>query len=204
MPGRRLPVVFILSIIALLFLSTGGMAHGQSTGATIPSGRFGVSAGVRQGLGSLGSDYGIGAIARLEAGYHPTSLERRLSLGVHWSFLWGWFGFDDAASVAGSLALIEVSLGAKVRMMLDRRNRMFFALGSGFSLLRTNVPIPPDDERMYRGPYLSIGVETLRRIDVPVEAFPFGFDALGFEARYGFIAGGPGSISVMVGFGLGR
>ncbi len=164
----------------------------DATGYAVPAGRLGASIGLRTGLGRLSSDFGLGLIGSIEAGYHPTPIDRRLSFGIHWAVRRGWFGNDDEASVAGSLQLTEFDFGGRVRLTPLLSARRFVTLGAGVSLLRTNVPIPPDDERVYIGPYGSLAIE----------ASIFGY-LVGAELRYGMIGIGPGSLSFSVGVSLG-
>jgi hypothetical protein len=181
-------------IIAALVLGLGlpGTARGQAD-ERVPDGRFGMIFGVRQGLGQLGTDFGIGVVGGIEAGYHPRSAERRLSLGLHWSMSWSWFGYDDIASVAGSLHMIELGAGGRLRVVIDPAAPRFLTLGAGANLLRTNVPLPGCEDRRCLGPYVSLGTEH------------FVFDAmlLGIEARYNVLPGGPGSIAIMLGVSFG-
>lgn len=181
-------------IIAALAVALGAPAKaaGQER-KELPAGRFGVVLGVRQGLGQLGEDFGFGGVGGIEAGYHPSAVGRRFSFGVQWSVLWSWFGYDDIASVAGSLTMIELGAGARLRVVIDEETPRFLTLGVGGNLLRTNVPIQPADDRNYLGLCFALGTEQLV------------FDALmlGFEARYNKLPSGPGSISIVLGVSFG-
>jgi hypothetical protein len=103
-----------------------------------------------------------------------------------------WFG-EDETSIAGALNLIELDFGGRLRVALERGSPRYLVLGAGASLLRANVPLPPDDERHYVGPYGSLGFE------VYVQDL-----LIGLEARYGLLALGPGSFSVLASVSLGR
>lgn len=167
-------------------------AHAQREDEALPAGRIGVNLGVRQGLGRLGNEFGVGMLGGIEAGYHPTRLDQRLSPGVFWAVRRSWFG-DDEASIAGSLDLIELDFGARLRMAQELGAPRFLVLGAGASVLRTNVPLPPDDRRNYVGPYVSLGFE-----------FFAGRVLFGVDARYGLIALGPGSLSWTLSASLGQ
>jgi hypothetical protein len=156
----------------------------------LPAGRIGASVGVKQGTGGLGGDFGV--VAGIEAGYHPTKLDQRFSLGAFWAVRRSWFGEDDT-SIAGALNLIELDFGGRLRVALERGAPRFLVLGTGASLLRANVPLPPDDERHYVGPYGSLGFEL----------YVNGI-LIGLEGRYGLLALGPGSFSVLGSVSLGR
>lgn len=164
----------------------------QSESDAIAPGRIGAGIGLRTGLGRLASDFGLGVIGSIEAGYHPTPLDQRVSFGVNWAVRRGWFGDDDEASVAGALHLTEFDFGARMRVLMVAPNQRFLTLGAGLSLLRTNVPVPPDNERIYVGPYGSLGTEFFF-VDYQVTA----------EIRFGLIGTGPASISFMAGVSLG-
>ncbi len=156
----------------------------------LPRGRIGASVGVKQGTGGLGGDFGV--VAGIEAGYHPTGLDQRFSLGAFWAVRRSWFG-EDETSIAGALNLIELDFGGRLRVALERGAPRFLVLGAGASLLRANVPLPPDDSRHYVGPYGSLGFE------VYVNGV-----LIGLEGRYGLLAFGPGSFSVLGSVSLGR
>lgn len=175
----------------LVMLAVTAASTSTAQGDDVPRGKFGLSFGVRQGLGQLSDDYGLGTIGAIEAGYHPGDPDRSLSFGLSWSVVWGSFGADEA-SIAGTLDVLEFNFGARLRRLMEPSAR-FLIVGSGLTLLRTNVPIPPDDERVYVGPYVSAGVEQLVWDTL----------LLSFEARYGLLVGGPGSISICLGIGFG-
>jgi hypothetical protein len=156
----------------------------------LPAGRIGASVGVKQGTGGLGGDFGV--VAGIEAGYHPTGVDQRFSLGGFWAVRRSWFGEDDT-SIAGALNLIELDFGGRLRVALERGAPRFLVLGTGVSLLRANVPLPPDDQRHYVGPYGSLGFEL----------YVNGI-LIGLEGRYGLLALGPGSFSVLGSVSLGR
>jgi len=185
-----------LAVIVALVVGLEGAALAQDDTVDdgLPAGKFGISAGVRQGLGGLGTDFGPGVVSAVEAGYHLSGPDSVLSPGLHWSVAWGWFGFDDEASLTGSLKLLEFNFGARVRRLIGSGVPRFVALGGGMTLLRSNVPIPPDLKRTYFGPYVTVGIEQYLSREF----------LLSFEARYGLISGGPGGISISLGIAFGR
>lgn len=159
----------------------------------LPAGKIGVMMGMRQGAGQLGEDFGLGAVFGVEAHYHPTSIDRMWSLGAAWSVVRAWYGPDDTASITGSLDQLEFNFGLRVRRMMGPHLPRYFVVSAGVSMLRSNVPIVPDNERVYFGPYAAIGVEQ----------YLAGKYLFAFEARYGIIATGPGSFSIALGFYFG-
>ena len=169
---------------------------GSSTPAvadSLPAGRFGVVAGARTGVGALGDRFGWGPVWGMEAGYNPADTERDWSFGVAWSVLWGYFGADRPEVSDGSLWLLEMNLGGRVRRLVGEANQAYLVGSMGLTLLRTNTPIPPDNERSYVGPYAGIGLEGYANSKY----------LLSFEVRYGVFAGGPGSLSIWAGFSFG-
>ncbi len=160
----------------------------------LPAGRFGVIAGARTGTGALGDRFGFGPVWGMEAGYNPADTERNWSFGVAWSVLWGWFRADRPSVNDGSLWLLEMNFGGRVRRRLGATSQAYLVGNVGVTVLRTNTPIPPDDKRSYLGPYAGIGVEGYASAKYLVS----------FEARYGVFAGGPGSLSFLLGFSFGK
>ncbi len=163
----------------------------------LPAGRFGAIAGLRAGSGGFGDRFDPGLLWGIEAGYNRTDTERNWSFGVAWSVLWGWFGPARPEVADGSLWLIEMNLGGRVRRLLGGEELAYLVGSVGFTLLRTNTPIPPDMEQSYAGPYAGIGVE----------GYLAGKYLLSVEVRYGLFTigpvGGPGTISFLFGVSLG-
>ena len=174
-------------------LAVSALVPATAAGEDLPSGKIGMSMGMRQGSGQLGEDFGLGLIIGVEAHYHPTSIDRDWSMGAAWSVVRGWFGPDDTASITGSLDVLEFNFGLRVRRMLGPGLPRYFVVSSGVSMLRTNVPIASDNERVHFGPYAAIGVEQYLK----------GRYLFAVEARYGIIATGPGSFSFALGFYFG-
>lgn len=181
-----------MTMLAAVLVATGVAPPGARAQRedALPSGRIGASVGLKQGTGGLGNDFGL--VAGIEAGYHPTRVDQRLSVGGFWAVRRIWFGEDDR-SVAGGLDMIELDFGARLRVAMERGAPRFLVVGAGASLLRANVPLPPDDARDYVGPYATLGFE-LYVHDV----------LIGLEGRYGLLAFGPGSFSLLGSVSLGR
>lgn len=175
-----------LAIALLVGLAPLASAHAD----TMPSGRLAGVGGIRTGTSSLDDAFGLGVLYGIEASWEPMPDGRRIGYAIHWNVLFGDFGSDPAA-ITGELDILEMNLGARVRLApRDPATSLFF--GGGAAVLRANAPLPPDDERSYVGGFGGVGVEQLawRRAVVTL------------ELRYGVI-GGPGSISVLLGVGFG-
>lgn len=169
-------------------------APGSAVAEELPAGKFGVVAGLRQGLGALSDNFGVGLLYGVQAGWQPTRAASPWSFGIEWSWLRGNLGADDPATIDGGLAIIEMSTGLRVRRLFGSQGApQFLVVGVGGSLLRTNIPIPPDTERTYAGAYASAGFEL----------YVGGTYLVTLEARYGLIAG-PGSLSALASFSFGK
>lgn len=191
-------VAMLLGVLAAATAAPGS-ARAQSEDA-LPAGRLGVSLGVRQSLGALGADFGAGVVGSIEAGYHPTRLDQRVSFGLSWAVRRSWFG-DDDASIAGVLHLIELDFGGRMRVAQELRVPRFLVLGAGASLLRTNVPLLADDARSHIGPYGSLGFEFYFQDSRLGIEQPF---LISVDVRYGVLLGGPDSVSWTLGISLGK
>lgn len=158
-----------------------------------PKGRFGVGVGVRQGTGELAQDYGLGYVFSIDAGYQPTNVTSPLLFGVHWTASWSYFGTGDRSSIAGNLSTFELSGGVRIRRLVNEKSLAFVFAGGGATLLRTNVPVPPENKRDYIGAYAAGGFEL----------FALGRNVVSLEGRYGLIGAGPGAISLTIGIAMG-
>ncbi|HTM22955.1 MAG TPA: hypothetical protein VL172_20675, partial [Kofleriaceae bacterium] len=69
----------------------------------------------------------------------------------------------------------------------------FLSTGVGVALLRTSVPVPPDEQRSYVGMYWAAGPEL----------YVLGRYLIDFEVRYGPFIDGPGSLTLSFGLSFG-
>jgi len=173
-------------VVALLVL-----VAAPAAAQTVPRGRMAAMIGVRNGTRALGSDFGLGVLYGVQAAWEPMLEGSHFGYAVQWEVLRGDF-FSDPAAITGGLEILEMSLGARLRVAPRDPARTIF-LGGGGSLLRSNAPLPPDEERAYIGGFAGGGVEQLigRHLLLTV------------EVRYGMIGNGPGALSVMLGVGFG-
>lgn len=161
---------------------------------TLPAGKFGFVAGVRRNLGALGERYAWGLLLGIEAHYHPTPIGQTWSLGITWATRFGRAGAGDPDIVENPLRLLEMSAGVRARLSLSDSADRFLVVGGGGAVLRSNVPVPPDDKRLYGGGYGMVGFEE----------FVLGRNLLSLEARYDAMVEGPQSVTVAVGLGFGN
>jgi hypothetical protein len=166
---------------ALVLVSVVGPAAAQPEPETPPA-RFGLVVAGRENLGDAGDVYRWGALAGINAGYHPTWFPA----GVVWQVLFGHFEAADSGVVDQSLSTVEMSFGLHTRFALSETSLRYLFANAGVTLLRTENTLPPDSKRIFIGPYVGGGWEEyfLRRYLV------------GAEIRYGLIAGGPPAIGL--------
>ena len=158
----------------------------------VPAGKFGLFGGVRQNVGDLRDDYGWGYLIGLDAHYHPMRPGQSLSLGFAWSTAFGRFGADDPSIADSPMRSVEMSLGLRLRKSLGETAPRYLVLSGGGTLLRTNVPVAPEMERVYVGGYAALGYEE----------YMFGRQLIAVDARYGLFGDAPGSVSLTVGIGF--
>lgn len=179
---------------AALVLAVALAAPGTAAAEDLPSGKFGLIIGGRQGIGRLSDSFGVGLLGGVQAGWQPTRSTSPWSFGADWSWVRGKLWGAEPGTIDNGLSFVEMSLGLRVRRLIGQQGApQFLVLGAGGSILRTNIPIPPDTERTYAGAYASAGFEL----------YVGGAYLVTLEARYGLIAG-PGSLSALASFSFGK
>ena len=146
-----------------------------------PEGRIGIATGVRRNVGELGETFPWGYQLGFEAAYQPGRL------GIAWSVMFSWFSTDDAGAADDALRPREMHLGLRLRWPLSDQDVRAIPITLGGTLLRTDIPTPPDAERLYVGPYVGLGYEEL-----------LGGFVLAVEARYGMLLAGPAGLSFVL------
>ena len=177
-----------------LLLVAAGTARGDED--DLPAGKFGAFGAIRQNLGELGETYGNGWLMGIDAMYQPSRPGQGFSLGLAWSAaVIGRFGADDINVADSPLKIVEMTAGLRLRRAVsDTTPGFVFATGGG-AVLRTSVPVPPDDKRVYYGGYGGLGYEHYVRF--------FGRSLVSLEARYSLLGRGPQSVTVLFGIGWG-
>jgi hypothetical protein len=174
-------------LVALaLVAATAATARAES----VPKGRLAAVAGLRNGTQSLNDAFGMGFLYGVEAAWEPLREGQRFGYAIAWNVLFGNFG-EDPAAITGSLDIVEMDLGLRARFAPNDPARSLF-IGGGGGLLRANAPLPPCNRRNYVGGFVGFGLEQLA----------LGKALVTLELRYGLI-NGPGSLSVLLGFGFG-
>jgi hypothetical protein len=183
------------AILALILLAVpAGAARGDDD--DLPSGKFGFFGAIRQNLGELGETYGNGWLMGFDAMFQPYRPGQAFSLGLAWSAaVIGRFGADDINVAESPLKIVEMTAGLRLRRSIsDTTPGFLFATGGG-AVLRTSVPVPPDDKRVYYGGYGGLGYEHYTSF--------FGRSLMTVEGRYSLLGVGPQSVTVLFGIGWG-
>ena len=144
--------------------------------------------GGRLNTGALGDHYALGYALGGEAGYQLGLI------GIDWSLLFNSFESARPENVAAELRMIEMGLALRGRVALSRGDVSTFALiRAGANIVRTSVPVPPDDKRDYIGPAGGIGLEF----------FIFDTYSITLDGRYGLFPAGPSGVTVLLSIGVG-
>ena len=190
--------------LGLVFIALAGPAR-PARAETIPSGKLSMVVGVRNGLGELSDAYGLGQIFGIEAAWQPMRETQRVGFALDWGVTWVNFnplfgyGDPDPASITGRLDLLELSAGARLRIAPTGTFGRYLTVGGGASVLRSNVPLPPQDDRSYIAPFASAGVDIHSHL-------LWGRVMYSVEVRYSgfsFVANDPDWLSFQLGFGWG-
>jgi hypothetical protein len=163
-------------VVAALLVAAPAAADG------LPSGFIGPIIGVRAGVGSVQSQFGLGALWGVEAGWQP--MRPRAIFSGYYS--------ANASSLTTDLRVIEMDAGAYGRFAVGRKGG-YFDVGAGWSVLRANVPLAPKDQRSYTGPYAAVALEK----------FISDSTSASFELRVGEVALGPATWSAIFGLRFG-
>jgi hypothetical protein len=165
---------------------------GPAAADPLPSGMIGPVIGGRQGIGAVEPQFGLGAVLGVEAGWQPMRALQRVGVALRWRTLFSGYWSADASNVAGDLRVIEMDFGVYGRFALGAQAR-YFDLGGGWSVLRSNVPLNPDDRRTYDGPFADVGLEQYISASTSVT----------FELRAGELVLGPTTLSALIGVRFG-
>jgi hypothetical protein len=95
---------------------------------------------------------------------------------------------------ADTLIVVEMNFGLCIRVAPDPSEPRFITVSGGASFLRTDVTIPPDNDRVYLGPYVGLGVDQYISNQY----------ILSLQGRYGMLAGGPTALTILLSFQFGK
>jgi hypothetical protein len=159
----------------------------------LPSGKWGLVGALRQNIGELADSYGYGWLWGFQAGYQPTRPGQALSVGLDWAVLFGRSYASQPTIPDDPLFIVEMNFGTRVRTALGEEAPRFLVGSAGLTLLRTSVPVPPDDDRLYIGGYAGFGVEQ----------YVMGDMLVGLDARFGMFGDGPAGLTLLFGIAFG-
>jgi len=171
------------------------MVAARPAAADLPAGRVALAGGVKSGTGRLASTIGRGYAIGFEAGYAPMSRTQRIGIGGSWSTTWSYYR-GGSARIADEMRILEMDVGARLRVALGAKKRQVMFFGGGAALIRSNEPLLDDGDRTEWGPWGGAGVEGRDPI--------FGVALMAMTVRYGLIRDGQGTLSVMISIGGGR
>ncbi|HTJ46146.1 MAG TPA: hypothetical protein VL463_28770 [Kofleriaceae bacterium] len=157
-----------------------------------PSGIIGPIFGAREGILDVGPQFQLGALWGVEAGWQPMRPAQRIGLALRWRTIFSGYWSADSSNVAAGLRVIEMDGGAYARFAVSDKGR-YFDLGGGWSVLRSNVPLAPKNQRSYTGPWAGLALEQLIGDSTFVT----------FEIRAGELASGPTTLSAIFGVKFG-
>jgi hypothetical protein len=177
-----------LAIAALVALAAGS-AEAQ---VEVPKGDYGVMLQIGQNAGEAGDAYRLAWLTGVKAGYEPLRLGKS-ALGATWSLSGGQYFIADDQLPDQTVGVLEMSFGLRYRRLLGTTTPRFLAIGAGGTLLRLGRALPPDNDRVYLGPYATIGLDQYIGSRV----------LLSFMARYGLISTGPVSLGLRISISIG-
>jgi len=163
-----------------------------AAGDDLPRGMIGLVGGVRQGTGAVAPAFGLGMLFGVEAGWQPMSTTQHVGWTARWRVLFSGYLSGQPTNLASSLRVLEMDAGGGIRIAPRPLALRYLFLGGGISMLRSNVPLPPDNHRSYVGGYGAVGLEQWVGTKL----------LLTFEVRVGQI-GGPNTLTAMAGVKFG-
>ena len=150
-------------------------------------------AGAKRNVSVLGDQFGTGLVLGVDAGYQLAYFASRLSLELGSAALFGWTGANNPAEFAGQLKSVELSASVRLHLHTGDLTPRSFYIGGGGAILRTNIPVPPNDQRQHFGPFGVIGVRQF-----------LGGYAVSLDARYGILfSDQPTGLTLVLGISLG-
>jgi hypothetical protein len=182
----------LASLAALAALAIVGSSRSARAQVEVPRGDFGVSLQISQNAGETGEAYRLAWLGGVKAGYEPLRFGKS-ALGAAWSLAGGQYFVADDQLPDDTVGVLEMSLGVRFRRLLGTTTPRFLAIGAGGTILRIGRALPPDNKRVYLGPYATIGLDQYLGTRV----------LLSFMARYGLIETGPASLGLRISVSIG-
>ena len=183
---HRFVLAGLVSVAALL---TSAPAQAQ---VEVPQGSVGILGQVAQNTGEAGAAYRFAWLAGVSASYEIGQVSN-VGFGPAWSWAFGAYQVPADNLPDDHVTMVEMSLGLRVRRMLGKSTPRFLTGQAGATILRFDRAVPPDNDRLYLGPYIAIGLDQYLGTGTMVS----------FAVRYGMIATGPASLALRLGISLG-
>jgi hypothetical protein len=177
------------TVALLISMAAPRPAHAQ---VEVPKGSFGIAAQLGQNTGAVGGDYRLAWMLGVIAGYEPAQLSG-IGLGAAWSLTGGQYFIADESLPDPTIGVLEMSLGLRFRRQLGEAVPRFVVFDAGATMLRLGRALPPDNERVYLGPFAAVGLDQYLTPRMKVS----------FSARYGLIGSGPASLALRISISLG-
>lgn len=184
--GVRLLIAIVLAVVLTM------AASDTEAQIDVPRGSIGFLGQVQQNTGEAGDAYRFAWLLGVTASYEVGRV-RNLTVGAAWSWARGLYDGADAGLADERVGVLEMSLGMRVRRRVGSSTPRYFVAGAGATILRLDRALPPDDDRLYLGPYATVG------LDQYLGAGPM----ISFALRYGLIGTGPASLGVRLGISFG-
>ena len=158
----------------------------------VPQGNIGLIGQIGQNLGEAGDAYRVSWLLGMTAGYEVSRV-RGFGLGATWSLAFGRYTGAAPRAPDDTVRVVDMSMGVRVRRLLGKSTPRFIVASGGATFLRLDRAVPPDNERVYLGPYAALGLDQFLRQGT----------LLSFEVRYGVIRYGPATLAVRLGLSFG-
>lgn len=183
------PRWLVATLTALIVVAAAGSAEAQ---VEVPRGDYGVILQIGQNAGETGDAYRLAWLGGVKAGYEPLRFGKS-ALGASWSLAGGQYFVAGDQLPDATIGVLEMSLGLRYRRLLGTTTPRFLALGAGGTILRLGRALPPDNDRVYLGPYATVGLDQYIGTKI----------LLSFMARYGLIGTGPASLGLRISVSIG-